>query len=126
MSLRQTREFSSISSGLLNGHKSKQPTGQPTRQTMKAILRYSFHLVTLAALLLLGWVWLKYDRNVDAARTITRLTARMSMIIFLFVFSASSLHRLSSGEWSAALLKNRRRLGLTLAYSHTIHLICII
>jgi methionine sulfoxide reductase heme-binding subunit len=93
---------------------------------MKTILRYCFHLVTLVALLLLGWVWLKYDQNVEAARTITRLTARMSMIIFLFVFSASSWHRISPGEWSATLLKNRRRLGLTFAYSHTIHLVCIV
>src|SRR5215831_2245674 len=93
---------------------------------MNTIIRYSYLLVTLIALILLAGVCITHDQNVEAARTITRLTARMSMIIFLFVFSASSWHRISPGEWSAALLKNRRRLGLTFAYSHTIHLACII
>jgi len=92
----------------------------------KTMLRYPFHFVTLAAVLMVCWVWLSYDQNVEAARTMTRLTARMSTVIFLFVFSSSSLHRISPGDWSTSLLKSRRRLGLTLAYSHTIHLICIV
>ncbi|MGH9937146.1 MAG: hypothetical protein ACREAM_12915 [Blastocatellia bacterium] len=44
----------------------------------------------------------------------------------MFVFAASSWRRLSPSEWSASLLKNRRRLGVAFAYSHTVHLCCII
>jgi DMSO/TMAO reductase YedYZ heme-binding membrane subunit len=90
------------------------------------ILRYPFHLVTLVTIALLVWVWTGHQQTVEVAQAMTRLTARVSAIIFLFIFSASSWHRLSSGEWSASLLKNRRRLGVTFAYSHTIHLFCFV
>jgi DMSO/TMAO reductase YedYZ heme-binding membrane subunit len=90
----------------------------------KILLRYPFYLVTLAVIASLIWAWTGHEQTVETARAMTGLTARVSAIIFLFVFSASSWRRLSPGEWSASLLKNRRRLGLTFAYSHTIHLFC--
>src|SRR5215475_9207623 len=90
------------------------------------ILRYPFHSVTIVAIALLVWVWAGHEQTVQIAQAMTRFTARVSAIIFLFVFSASSWHRLSPGEWTASLLKNRRRLGLTFAYSHTIHLFCFV
>src|SRR5215813_7061472 len=89
----------------------------------KILLRYPFYLVTLVVIASLIWARTSHEQTVEIARAMTRLTARVSAIIFLFVFSASSWRRLSPGEWSASLLKNRRRLGLTFAYSHTIHLI---
>src|SRR5262245_64592629 len=82
------------------------------------VLRHPFHLVTLVSVALLVWAWAGYEQPVDATQAMTRLTARVSAIIFFFVFTASSWHRLSPGEWSASLLKNRRRLGVTFAYSH--------
>ena len=90
------------------------------------VLRHPFHLVTLVSVALFVWAWAGYEQPVGAAQAMTRLTARVSAIIFFFVFTASSWHRLSPGEWSASLLKNRRRLGVTFAYSHTIHLCCFI
>src|SRR5437667_12123240 len=90
------------------------------------LIRHPFHVVTLVAIALLIWAVASYGQTVEAARVMTRLTARMSSVIFLIVFSASIWHRLSPGEWSIALLKNRRRLGLAFAYSHTINLVCII
>src|SRR5262245_36908148 len=92
----------------------------------KILLRYPFYLVTLIIIVLLVWAWTGHEQTVETARAMTRLTARVSAIIFLFVFSASSWRRLSPGEWSASLLKNRRRLGLTFAYSHTSHLFCTV
>lgn len=88
--------------------------------------RYSFLLVTLIVIALLVWVWIVYEDNIEAAQAMTRLTARVSLVIFFFVFSASYLNRLMPSEWSVSLLKNRRGLGLLFAYSHTIHLLCII
>jgi len=91
-----------------------------------AILRYPFYLVTLVSIALLVWVWAGYEQTIEAAQAMTRLTARGSAVIFLFVFSASSWRRLSPREWSTSLLKNRRRLGLTFAYAHTVHLFCTV
>src|SRR5215468_3031985 len=90
----------------------------------KILLRYPFYLVTLVVIASLIWARTSHEQTIEIARAMTCITARVSAIIFLFVFSASSWRRLSAGEWSASLLKNRRRLGLTFAYSHTIHLFC--
>src|SRR5215813_14322972 len=92
----------------------------------KILLRYPFYLVTLVVIASLIWARTSHEQTIEIAQAMTRLTARVSAIIFFFVFTASSWHRLSPGEWSASLLKNRRRLGVTFAYSHTIHLCCFI
>lgn len=62
----------------------------------------------------------------DSARQLIRLTAASSMILFSLTFTASSLlHLLDDGRWRA-VMQARRRLGLSFALSHTVHLLAII
>src|SRR5262249_51404182 len=51
-----------------------------------------------------------------------RYTARVSFLLFLPVYCASSWHRLRPGPASRAVLANRRSLGLAFASAHTVHL----
>lgn len=62
----------------------------------------------------------------DAIRTFVRSTARTSLVLFLLAFSASSLQALFRRSWSAWLLRNRRYLGVSFAFSHASHLLALI
>ncbi len=59
-------------------------------------------------------------------RLIIRATARISCILFVLIFIASSLHKIRSSKISKWLLKNRRYLGVSVAVSHIYHTIAII
>ena len=63
--------------------------------------------------------------NAAAVHTVTRVTARTSLILFLLAFSASALRRLWQTAATAWLLRNRRYLGVSFAISHYIHLAAI-
>lgn len=51
-----------------------------------------------------------------------RVTARVSLALFVLTFIASSVNSLWKGPIGKALLRNRKYLGLSFAVSHTIHL----
>src|SRR5687767_12959858 len=51
-----------------------------------------------------------------------RWTARFSAVFFLSAFLASSLQRSLHQPWTAALLRQRRYVGLSFAASQLIHL----
>lgn len=59
-------------------------------------------------------------------RTVVRLTARMSGLLFCMAFTASSLYRLAQNECSRWMLKNRRYLGISFALVHLVHLAFIV
>ena len=62
----------------------------------------------------------------DTLRQMIRVTAASSMTLFCLTFSASSLHHfLSDGRWQP-VMQARRRLGLSFALSHAVHLLAII
>jgi len=62
----------------------------------------------------------------DNIRLMIRMTAASSMVLFSLTFSASSLqHFFSDGRWRP-VMQARRRLGLSFALSHTVHLLAII
>lgn len=62
----------------------------------------------------------------DNIRQMIRMTATISMALFSLTFSASSLHHFfNDGRWQP-VMQARRRLGLSFALSHTVHLIAII
>jgi sulfoxide reductase heme-binding subunit YedZ len=62
----------------------------------------------------------------DNIRLIIRMTAASSMILFSLTFTASSLlHLFRDGRWRP-VMQARRRLGLSFALSHTVHLLAII
>lgn len=59
-------------------------------------------------------------------RALVRVTARISLGLFLLAFAASSLRRLTPSPFTAWLLRNRRYLGVAFALSHFVHLAAII
>jgi sulfoxide reductase heme-binding subunit YedZ len=55
-----------------------------------------------------------------------RMTARLSFILFLAAFTASSLATLAPSAFSKALIRERRYLGLSFAFSHLVHAVALI
>jgi methionine sulfoxide reductase heme-binding subunit len=72
----------------------------------------------------LGVVWWT-SADVEGVRLVVRLTARTSAVLFCLAFSASALHSLAPGVWTAWLRRNRRYLGLAFAGSHGLHAVAI-
>lgn len=62
----------------------------------------------------------------DGIRMAIRLTARTSLALFLFAFTASALFRICQNPWTRWQLRNRRQLGLGFAVSHLLHAIAIV
>jgi len=58
----------------------------------------------------------------EAVRTLVRATARVSIVLFLLAFAASSLRRVWRSPASAWLLRNRRYMGVSFGLSHFVHL----
>jgi hypothetical protein len=58
-------------------------------------------------------------------RTVLRLTARLSFMLFLVVFIARPLRQLWPGPATAWLLRERRSVGIAFAAAHTVHLALI-
>jgi len=66
-------------------------------------------------------LWLMQDTAREGFLAAARLTARWSFLWFIAAWSASSLAKLWPGGWRAALLFNRRGVGLGFAAAHIIH-----
>jgi DMSO/TMAO reductase YedYZ heme-binding membrane subunit len=90
------------------------------------LIRYPLPIVTLFMVVSLVWAIMVYGQSVEAAQAITRFTARISLFVFAWVFTASALHKLLGSDFTAELLRNRRQWGIAFAYSHTIHLFAIL
>lgn len=78
-----------------------------------------------AGLLALTAGLLAWQPDVEGARQLIRVTARLSLLLFLLAFVASSWHACWPSLWSAACLGHRRQLGLLFATSHACHAIGI-
>ncbi|WMJ68254.1 hypothetical protein [Stenotrophomonas sp. 24(2023)] len=61
----------------------------------------------------------------DGSRTAIRVTARSSFLLFLAAFTASSFASLLPGPFTQWLLRERRIIGLSFAFSHLVHAIAI-
>jgi methionine sulfoxide reductase heme-binding subunit len=90
------------------------------------LIRHPFQIVTLVIILSLVWAIVAHGQTVDAAQAMVRFTARISLFVFSLIFAASSLHKFFRNQYTTELLRNRRQWGISLAYSHTIHLLAII
>jgi sulfoxide reductase heme-binding subunit YedZ len=77
-------------------------------------------LVTMAVSVLL------INPDLSGIRSVIRLTARTSLLLFLLTFTASAAWRRWPGAWTRWQLANRRYLGLSFAISHGLHLAAII
>lgn len=64
--------------------------------------------------------------DVEAIRLSVRQTARISLVLYLAAFCASSLHKIWPGEGTAWLVRNRRWFGLGFAFSHLLHAIVLL
>lgn len=74
-----------------------------------------------AGLLTLTAGVLALQPNAEGARQLIRLTARLSLALFLLTFVASACWRHWPAAWSAALVSHRRQIGLLFATSHGCH-----
>ncbi len=92
---------------------------------INTLLQHPFRIATILLVAVIGGALLSYGLTVDGAQAVARYTARLSFLIFALVFSISAGHRFFRSGLSAALLANRRRLGLTFAYVHFVHLACV-
>ncbi|HGM6067076.1 TPA: ferric reductase-like transmembrane domain-containing protein [Stenotrophomonas maltophilia] len=61
----------------------------------------------------------------EGSRAAIRVTARTSFLLFLAAFTASSFASLLPGPSSRFLLRERRIIGLSFAFSHLLHAIAI-
>jgi hypothetical protein len=62
----------------------------------------------------------------DNTRLLLRLTARLAFVVLLLVFMARPLRDLIKTPLTAALLKNRKQVGVTFAGIHSAHMALII
>lgn len=85
-----------------------------------------FSLLSLVVLLFTTTAMLWQTELVEALRSAIRVTARTSFALFLVTFLASSLATLVPTGRTKALLRERRFLGLSFAFSHLVHAILIL
>jgi methionine sulfoxide reductase heme-binding subunit len=78
-------------------------------------------LATLLALLIAASGFLTYGWTIEGAGAATRLTARLALPWFLLAWSASALVAFWPGGWRQQLLRRRRALGLSFAFTHFVH-----
>ncbi len=79
-------------------------------------------LLSLAAALHLALL----GSDSESVRALARATARSSLLLFSAASAASALRRLWPSQLTAWLLRNRRYLGVSFAFSHGVHLACVI
>lgn len=81
-------------------------------------------LIVLSALMLaLAAVFIqhKYGLGKDGARIMVRISASLSMVLFMSLFISNALNIYWQGRMSDWISDNRRYLGLSFATSHIIH-----
>lgn len=78
-----------------------------------------------AGLILLTAAMLMGQADAEGARRLIRVTARLSLPLFLLAFVASAWWRRWPGALSASLLKRRRQVGLLFVTSHACHAVGI-
>jgi methionine sulfoxide reductase heme-binding subunit len=89
------------------------------RWQLTAVIAAGLLIMTLAAVAM-------SPSSVEAARLVTRLTARTSLVLFAFAFTGSSLVRLYPSPATMWLRQNRRYFGVSFAVSHAIHAVALI
>jgi methionine sulfoxide reductase heme-binding subunit len=80
----------------------------------------------LAIALMVGIILITQGLDEAAVRVAIRATARTSCILFLLAFIAAPLRRFWANKYSLWLVKNRRYLGVSFAFSHALHALTIV
>jgi DMSO/TMAO reductase YedYZ heme-binding membrane subunit len=63
--------------------------------------------------------------SIDGTRRVIRMTARTSFLLFLAAFTASAFAFLLPSPMTRGLLRERRIVGLSFAFSHLVHAVAI-
>jgi DMSO/TMAO reductase YedYZ heme-binding membrane subunit len=85
-----------------------------------------FGALALAMTALALWLASMRSFEVEGVRMVVRYTARSSLLLFCLACSASALRRLWPNASTAWLLRNRRYVGLSFAFSHLLHAVAIV
>lgn len=83
-------------------------------------------LVSLALLVGAISILLCLGATEEAMRTYVRVSAQISVVLFLLAFSACSLQALFRRAWSGWLLRNRRYIGVSFALAHSTHFAALV
>ena len=94
---------------------------------MTSSVRFTFFpvLTGLLEIAVSSIVLVSHDYSEDGIRAVLRFTAHCSAVLFATAFSASAIRSRLPGPLTAALIVNRRAVGLAFATSHVIHAIAI-
>jgi methionine sulfoxide reductase heme-binding subunit len=82
--------------------------------------------VAAAILLAAGAMIIGEPNLTEGLRSVIRMTARISLSLFLLAFVASAVVRLLPSGATRWLVCNRRYVGLAFAFSHGVHLVAIV
>lgn len=85
-----------------------------------------FGVLAAVASLVTGAAYALAPDPVESLQYAVRATARTSFILFLAVFTASSLAKLLPSALTRALARERRYIGLSFAFSHLLHAAALI
>lgn len=85
-----------------------------------------FWLIGLSILAMSALILALNPDTTQAVRSVIRATARTSFALFLLAFVASSLAALVPNDFTRGLMRERRYIGLSFAFSHFVHLLAII
>ncbi|WP_075675086.1 ferric reductase-like transmembrane domain-containing protein [Stenotrophomonas sp. TD3] len=89
---------------------------------------HGWRLFLAIAVILIAFALAAFALHADVAegsRAAIRVTARTSFLLFLAAFTASSFASLLPGPFTRFLLRERRIIGLSFAFSHLLHAIAI-
>ena len=84
-----------------------------------------FGLLALGVTSLLAVILSLVGTDERGLRILVRASARTSATLFLLAFVASSLRQLFRAPFTAWLLRNRRYVGVSFAFSHLLHLVIV-
>ena len=79
-------------------------------------------LATVLAIIVTAAGFLSYGWSIEGAGAATRWTARLALPWFLLAWGASAQVTFWPGGWRQTLLRRRRALGLSFAFTHFVHL----
>lgn len=104
-----------------NGTRETPKTERKTKQGWQA-----FWGLALTITLACGLLLVRDSFSVESLRMVIRLTAQLSLLLFCTAFAASSLRRLWPAVATDWLLRHRRQIGLSFAFSHGLHAIALV
>lgn len=92
---------------------------------MMSLSKWIGLIAVLSATLLLWIVSMEGSDQTEKLLFWARYTARLSFVVFMLVFTASALNYFVGNRATQFVRQNRRNLGLSFAFAHSIHLVAL-